>query len=135
MKILPTIDYPEDLKRLPRADLDGLCVGWGSAHSIEIDTFQSNHEGALIDRLHEARGVVDGVVINPGALTHYSYALHDAIEAIGLPVVEVHISDTGAREAWRRESVIRPVVIGAVIGKGIEGYREALGTLAEHLSG
>ena len=116
-------------------DLEGMCREWGRTLDLDVVTFQSNHEGALIDRLHEARLDCAGVVINPGALTHSSYALHDAIEAIGLPVVEVHISDTEAREPWRRVSVIRPVVITAVIGKGIDGYREALGILAEHLGG
>lgn len=117
------------------ADLDAMCGEWGGALDLDVVTFQSNHEGELIDRLHEARLDCAGVVINPGALTHYSYALHDAIEAIGLPTVEVHISDTEAREAWRRVSVIRPVVIAAVIGKGVDGYRQALAMLAEHLGG
>ena len=108
------------------SDLDELCIGWGSSHSIEIETFQSNHEGALIDRLHEARDVVDGVVINPGAFTHYSYALHDAIEAIEIPVVEVHISNVKERESWRSHSVVSPACTYTIYGRGIEGYRWAI---------
>ena len=110
-------------------ELDKLCTQWGAVHNLEIETFQSNHEGALVDRLHDARTNMDGVVFNPGALTHYSYALHDAIEAIDLPVVEVHISNVKERESWRSRSVIGPACVRTIYGRGIEGYRWGI----EHL--
>jgi 3-dehydroquinate dehydratase type II len=106
--------------------LEQLCTEWGAAHGVETDTFQSNHEGDLIDRLHEGRNLFDGVVFNPGALTHYSYALHDAIEAIDLPVVEVHISNVKEREPWRAHSVITPACVHTIYGRGIDGYRWAI---------
>ncbi|HSM02505.1 MAG TPA: type II 3-dehydroquinate dehydratase [Acidimicrobiia bacterium] len=114
-------------------ELEHRCRDWGREMGIEVETYQSNHEGALIDRLHGAIGIFDGVILNPGALGHTSYALHDAIQAIGLPVVEIHISDIEAREPWRAESVIRPACVGAIWGKGIEGYREALVVLTEQI--
>lgn len=115
------------------AELEHLCREWGREMGITVETFQSNHEGDLIDRLHTSIGIADGVILNPGAYGHTSYPLHDAIEAIGLPVVEVHISDIEAREPWRAESVIRPACIAAIWGKGLEGYREALEVLRDSL--
>jgi 3-dehydroquinate dehydratase type II len=97
---------------------------------ISIRTFQSNHEGALVDRLHEVRKWADGVIFNPGAFTHYSYSLRDAIAATRLRVVEVHLSDLEKREAWRRSSVIADVVAHRIMGKGVGGYLEALEWLA-----
>ena len=111
-------------------ELEERCREWGRRLGIEVETFQSNHEGAIIDRLHQAIGVVEGVVLNPGALTHNSYSLHDAIEATGLPTVEVHLSDVSQREEWRRVSVVAPACIATISGRGIDGYREALETLA-----
>lgn len=113
------------------AELDLRCRAWGEELGMHIATFQSNHEGAIIDRLHDSVGTSDGVVINPGALTHYSYSLHDAIEAIALPVVEVHISDIAGREEWRRVSVVSAACIATISGRGTDGYREALRLLAE----
>ena len=112
------------------AELNDLCVGWGRELDLDVATFQSNHEGDLVDQLHAFRKKVDGVAINAGALTHYSYALHDAIEAIELPTVEVHISDVDNREEWRRHSVISPVCVARITGHGIDGYRMALARLA-----
>lgn len=100
---------------------------------VEVEFFQSNHEGALIDRIHEARHRVDGILINPGALTHYSYALRDAIEAVGLPTVEVHLSDIHNRELFRRVSVIAPVCLAQISGKGAQSYVEGLERLLTHL--
>ena len=94
-----------------------------------VEDFQSNHEGALIDRLE--RRDYDAVIINPGALAHTSYALHDALVSAERPVVEVHVSDITRREPWRRVSVIAPATVGQVIGKGWEGYLEALDLLLE----
>jgi len=93
---------------------------------LEASFSQTNHEGAFCEALHHSRDTADGLVLNPGAWTHYSYAIRDAIELTGLPAVEVHISDIDSREDWRRNSVIREVCIGHVQGKGIDGYREAL---------
>jgi 3-dehydroquinate dehydratase-2 len=95
--------------------------------------FQSNHEGALIDRLEQLD--YDGVVINPGALGHTSYALRDAIEGVARPAVEVHISDVHAREPFRHILVLQPVVIGQVLGRGVDGYVEAVDLLLDHLAG
>ena len=93
---------------------------------LETTFSQTNHEGEFCELLHDARTTVDGLLLNPGAWTHYSYAIRDALEVAGLPAVEVHISNIEGREEWRRQSVIRDVVIGHVQGKGIDGYREAL---------
>lgn len=111
-------------------ELEGCCRAWGAELGIQVETFQSNHEGAIIDCLHDALGRADAVVLNPGALTHYSYALHDAIEAISLPVVEVHLSDIARRESWRARSVVAPACALTITGRGIDGYREALEWLA-----
>jgi 3-dehydroquinate dehydratase-2 len=94
----------------------------------EVEFFQSNHEGAIIDRLHQACGKVDAAVLNPGALGHYSYALRDAIAAVDYPVVEVHLSNIYSREEFRRHTVIAPVVKGQISGFGPLSYR--LGFLA-----
>ena len=106
-----------------------------SAHAkeknIETDFFQSNHEGALVDKIQEAYGVFDGIVINPGAYTHTSIALLDAVKAVGIPTVEVHISDLSKREDFRRISYIRLGCIASVIGKGTDGYLEAMDILLE----
>ncbi len=108
-------------------DLESMFRTWAGGLDIEaVETFQSNHEGALIDRIHAARGATDGIVFNPGAFTHTSYALHDAIESVEVPTVEVHISNVEERESWRRISVVRPACVHTVYGRGIEGYRWGL---------
>jgi 3-dehydroquinate dehydratase II len=96
--------------------------------------FQTNHEGEFVEHLHRIEGLADGILLNPGAWTHYSYAIRDALELTGLPAVEVHLSDVGNREPWRRESVIRELCIGRVTGKGPAGYRDALAQLQVELS-
>lgn len=106
-----------------------------SAHAkkrgVSVDFFQSNHEGALVDRIQEAFGSTDGIVINPGAYTHTSIALLDALKAVAIPTVEVHISDVSKREAFRSVSYIRDACIGSVIGHGTDGYLEAVDMLIE----
>lgn len=111
------------------ASIEAEVVAYGAQHGVQIDCFQSNHEGALIDKLHEAHGVYDGIVYNPGAHTHYSYALHDAVECIDVPVVEIHISDISKREEFRRTSVIAPACVAQIKGKGKAGYLEAVDVL------
>ena len=115
-------------------EINRLLEAHARRRGVEVEFFQSNHEGALIDRIHEARRRVDGLVINPGALTHYSYALRDAIEAVGLPAVEVHLSDLHARELFRRVSVIAPVCLAQISGKGAQSYVEGLERLLTHLN-
>ncbi len=88
--------------------------------------FQTNHEGEFVEHLHNLTGLADGIVINPGAWTHYSYAIRDALELTRLPAVEVHLSDVDAREEWRRRSVIGELCIGRVAGRGADGYRDAM---------
>lgn len=98
---------------------------------VELEFFQSNHEGALIDKLHDAYGRKDGIILNAGAYTHYSYAIRDAISSISIPCVEVHLSDIHAREEFRHVSVIADVCIAQICGKGELGYMDALKMLLE----
>jgi 3-dehydroquinate dehydratase-2 len=100
---------------------------------LEATFFQTNHEGAFCELLHRAGDNADGLLLNPGAWTHYSYAIRDALEVAALPAVEVHLSAVDEREEWRRVSVIRDLCVGCVQGKGPEGYREALAMLKEAL--
>jgi 3-dehydroquinate dehydratase II len=96
--------------------------------------FHTNHEGAFVEHLHRLEGMTDGIVLNPGSWTHYSYAIRDALELAALPAVEVHLSNVEERETWRRESVIASLCVGRVFGKGPDGYREALERLREELA-
>jgi 3-dehydroquinate dehydratase-2 len=96
--------------------------------------FRTNHEGEFVERLHRLEGLADGIVLNPGAWTHYSYAIRDALELTQLPAVEVHLSDVEDREPWRRQSVISELCLDRVAGKGPDGYREALERLGKELS-
>ena len=115
-------------------ELDEMCVEWGAELGLTVTTFQSNHEGAIIDRIQAAAADGGGLVINAGALTHYSFAIYDALVAVGLPTVEVHISNIHAREEWRHRSVIQPACLAQITGEGLEGYRRALTILADHLT-
>ena len=93
---------------------------------LEASFFQTNHEGEFCEMLHKAGENADGLLLNPGAWTHYSWAIRDALEVAGIPAVEVHLSGVDEREEWRRLSVIRELCVGSVQGKGVEGYREGL---------
>ena len=117
---------PEIYGQTTLAELEHLVHKRAAELGAKIRAFQSNHEGALIDELHRARGWADGVIFNPGAFTHYSYALRDAISAARLRVVEVHLSDVEKREPWRRVSVIAEVCAHRIAGKGAQGYLDAL---------
>lgn len=101
------------------------------SRGYKLDCFQSNHEGAIIDKIHEAQEGYDGIVINPGALTHYSYAIRDAIELCPLPVVETHISDISKREEFRSISVTAPVCCACIKGLGIKSYSKAIEVLCD----
>jgi len=98
---------------------------------LETRFFQSNFEGEFVEELHRAADYADGLLLNPGAWTHYAWALRDAVEIAGLPAIEVHLSDVDAREAWRHVSVLEDVRAGKVAGRGLDGYREALAMLKE----
>ena len=105
------------------------------ARSLGFDAsfFQSNHEGAFVERLHALRGEVDGIILNPGAWTHYAWAIHDALEIAAVPAVELHLSDPLAREPWRHVSVIGDLCLANVRGLGPDGYRRAMELLREHI--
>ena len=104
-----------------------------SAFGLTIEALQSNHEGALVDAIHAARSDAAAIIINPGALTHYAWSLHDALAAFGGPVIEVHISNPNAREPWRHTSVVSPVATGTIVGLGIHGYELAVQAIARRL--
>lgn len=101
-------------------------IRYGKENNMNVDVFQSNWEGAIIDKIHEARTTYDAVIINPGALTHYSYAIRDAISSFSLPFIEVHMSNIHTREEFRHNSVTAPVCIGQISGFGEHGYLMAL---------
>jgi 3-dehydroquinate dehydratase-2 len=100
---------------------------------LQVRFFQTNAEGAFVEHLHRLEGLADGVVMNPGAWTHYAWAIRDALEIAALPTIEVHLSDVDAREDWRRVSVVRDLCVATVSGQGVEGYRAALERLKEEL--
>lgn len=125
---------PQIYGALSLAEIDQKLVAYGAQLGLEVRTFQSNSEGALIDALHEARHWAKGVVFNPGGYTHTSVALRDAVAAIGLPVIEVHLSNTQGREEFRQRSLIAPVCLGSIMGFGWLSYKLALIALADKLS-
>lgn len=114
-------------------DLVALVKQTARELGVEAECFQSNHEGVLVDKIQEARGVFDGIVFNPAAYTHTSVALLDALLAVGIPTVEVHISDVTKREAFRQVSYVRQACIHTFMGLGLSGYAEAMKYLKNHL--
>ena len=122
------------LDRRPAEHYGGLTFGrlelrieqFARALRLEVIFFQSNHEGEYVEELHKAPDYADGLLLNPGAWTHYAWALRDAVEVTGLPCVEVHLSDVEGREPFRRLSVLEDVRVARVTGRGVDGYREAL---------
>lgn len=112
------------------ADLVALIQAHAAEKNLAVECFQSNHEGAIVDKIQEAYGNTDGIVINPGAYTHTSVAILDALKSVGIPAVEVHISDVDAREAFRKVSYITAYCVRRITGKGFAGYTMAMDTLA-----
>jgi len=124
---------PEIYGGLSLTELEVRIKRFAQGFGFEASFEQTNHEGAFCEKLHKAADTADGLILNPGAWTHYSYAIRDAIELTRLPAVEVHLSEVDSREDWRRVSVIRDVCIGHVQGKGVDGYRDALEMLRKEL--
>ena len=124
---------PEVYGGITLTELEVRVKRWAVELGLEPSFFQTNHEGEFCEELHEAAQTQDGLILNPGAWTHYSWAIRDALEIARLPAIEVHISAVDDREEWRRVSVIRDLCAGRVQGKGVEGYREALELLAREL--
>ena len=122
---------PELYGGLGLNELENRIYRWGRELGLTVRCRQTNSEGEYIDWIHDARGWAGGVILNPGAWTHYSWAIRDAVELVSAPVVEVHLSDITKREDWRRNSVLEDVVSARVLGKGPEGYREGLVYLTE----
>ncbi|MGH3059980.1 MAG: type II 3-dehydroquinate dehydratase, partial [Gaiellaceae bacterium] len=113
-------------------ELETKIYAWARELGCTARCFQTNHEGQFVEWCHDAGRWADGLVVNPGAWSHYSYAIHDALEVVDVPVVELHMSNVDEREEWRRRSVIADVVEHRIVGKGPDGYREALAYLKEH---
>ena len=103
-------------------------------HGHTVEALQTNHEGALVDAIHAARNHAAAIIINPGAFTHYAWAIHDALAAFDGPIIEVHISNPNAREPWRHTSVVAPVATGSIMGLGIHGYELAVQAIAAKLA-
>lgn len=108
------------------SDLESTCKALAKSKSVGLETFQSNHEGALIDRIHDARGRVDAIIINAGALTHTSVAIRDALLGVNVPFIEVHISNIHAREEFRHTSYLSDKAVACIVGLGVYGYEAAI---------
>jgi 3-dehydroquinate dehydratase-2 len=115
------------------AELESRIYEWGRELELTVQCRQTNSEGEFVKWCHDAIDNNDGMVVNPGAWSHYAWSIHDALEMLAIPIVEVHLSNVDAREEWRRVSVIRDLVAARFVGKGPEGYREALAYLKEHV--
>ena len=125
---------PEHYGRLKLSELERTIKGFARELDLEAAFFQTNDEGEFVERLHRLPDAADAAVLNPGAWTHYSYAIRDALELTGLPAVEVHLSDIESREEWRRHSVLDGLVLAVVSGEGAEGYRKALEMLKPEIT-
>jgi 3-dehydroquinate dehydratase-2 len=126
---------PEIYGHQTLADIDASLRAVAKSSGVEVDCFQSNHEGALIDRIQAAMGQAAGILVNPGGFTHTSVALRDALVATRLPVVEVHLSNVHAREPFRQTSYVSPIAVGVITGLGAAGYRFGLEALVARIRG
>ena len=124
---------PEHYPAVTLAELEVAIGGFARELDLTVTFSQTNHEGNFCEALHKAGETADALLLNPGAWTHYSYAIRDALEIAGLPAVEVHMSNVDEREEWRRHSVLADLCVGRVSGKGVDGYREGLEILAREL--
>ena len=122
---------PEVYGGITLSELETRIYDWASELDCTVRCRQTNSEGEFVDWCHDALDWADGVILNPGAWSHYSWAIHDAVELFTVPVVEVHLSDISSREEWRRFSVLQGLVAARIVGKGPEGYREALQVLTK----
>lgn len=121
---------PQIYGSLTLGDIERACAEAGAAAGVTVECVQSNHEGTLVEAIQDARARVDGIVINAAAYTHTSVGLRDALTLTGLPVVEVHLSNVFARDAFRHRSYIAPIAVGVICGLGVDGYRAAIAHLA-----
>jgi 3-dehydroquinate dehydratase-2 len=126
---------PEVYGHLTLADYELAVREAATLHGLAVEALQSNHEGVLIDAIHAARGRCAGIIVNPGAFTHYAWGIHDALAAFTGPVIEVHISNPNAREPWRHTSVVAPVAKGSITGLGVHGYQLAVEAMARLVRG
>jgi 3-dehydroquinate dehydratase-2 len=126
---------PQLYGTLTLAELEQRIEADASELGLRTRFFHTNHEGAFVEHLHGLRSQADALVLNPGAWTHYAWAIRDALEIAALPAVEVHLSDVSRREPWRRVSVIGELCLASIAGRGADGYRDALARLADELSG
>lgn len=125
---------PDIYGNLTLDQINGMLQNWAAEAGVTLETFQSNHEGDLVEAVHRAGREADGLVINPAALTHYSYALRDALASLGIPVVEVHLSNIHARESFRATSVTAPAAAGIISGFGAHSYILGLQALKNRLA-
>lgn len=126
---------PAHYGTLTLAEVEHRVTQFGRELELEVSCFQTNSEAEFVTRLHQLPAHADGVLLNPGAWTHYAWSIHDALEIAGLPAVEVHLSNIDEREPWRSVSVVRDLVVATVSGQGVEGYREALVRLSKEIDG
>jgi 3-dehydroquinate dehydratase-2 len=126
---------PEHYGTLDLPALERQVDAWAREIGLSVRFFQTNHEGEFVEHLHALRDLADAVVLNPGAWTHYSWAIRDALELAHVPAIEVHLSAVDEREQWRQLSVVRDLCVATVSGKGVEGYRDALELLKKELAG
>ena len=125
---------PEIYGTATLADYEAAVEEAAARHGHTVWALQTNHEGELVDAIHRARTDAAAIIINPGAFTHYAWSLHDALAAFDGPIVEVHISNPNAREAWRHTSVVSPVATGTIVGLGMHGYELAVQAVARRLA-